>query len=220
MARLGGDGFGIVLSDLPDEAMAIRVAERIIEARTTLSVEGLRLDVSGSIGIAVYPRHSDDVETLMRRADVAMYAAKESGSGYEVYNPSLDRHSASRLTLIGQVRPAIDNHELVLWYQPKIRLSDERVAGVEALVRWMHPERGIVMPDDFIPMVERTVLLRPMTQYLLEQALRQSHAWERMGLSMEVAVNLSPEPARPAPARAGGERLSRWQYRPSDSRSN
>jgi diguanylate cyclase (GGDEF)-like protein len=216
MARLGGDEFGIVLSDLPDEAMAVRVAERIIEElERPLSVEGLQLDVSGSIGIAVYPRHSDDVETLMRRADVAMYAAKESGSGYEVYNPSLDRHSAARLTLIGQVRPAIDNHELVLWYQPKLRLSDERVAGVEALVRWMHPERGIVMPDDFIPMVERTVLLRPMTQYLLEQALRQSHAWERMGLSMEMAVNLSPRSLldQHLPEQVA-EELSRWQVPP------
>jgi diguanylate cyclase (GGDEF)-like protein len=216
MARLGGDEFGIVLPDLPSEAAAVRVAGRMMEElEKPFSVEGLQLDASGSIGIALYPAHSDDVETLLRGADVAMYAAKESGAGFEVYKRSLDRHSAARLTLIGQVRPAIDNHELVLWYQPMVRLSDERVVGAEALVRWMHPERGIVMPDQFIPMVERTVLLRPMTQYLIELALQQSHRWERMGLPLEVAVNLSTRSLldQHLPEQVA-EALSRWQVLP------
>lgn len=193
LARLGGDEFGILLPNLPDQATAVRIAERILEElEQPLSVEGLQLDVTGSIGIAVYPVHSPDVETLLRRADVAMYSAKESGAGYEVYHPSLDQHSPGRLTLISQVRPAMERREFVLYYQPKVSVRDGSVAGVEALIRWQHPTRGLVEPDEFIPMVERTVLLRPLTQYVIDEALRQAHLWSRQGLSIAVAVNLSP----------------------------
>ncbi len=192
LARLGGDEFGVVLPHLPDDQIAVRIAERLIEElEKPLSVEGLALDVSASIGIALYPQHSTDVETLLRRADVAMYAAKESGSGYEIYNPSFDQYNPSRLTLIAQVRPAIENDEFVLYYQPKLRLEDGSVAGVEALVRWQHPERGLVFPDDFIPLVEQTVLLRPLTQHLLQEALRQWHGWKHAGLDVKISVNLS-----------------------------
>ena len=192
MARLGGDEFGIVLPAVGDQTTATRIVERLLEElERPLTVDGLQLDVSGSIGIALYPTHSTDVEALMRRADVAMYAAKESGSGYEVFNPSLDRYSPSRLTLIGQVRPGLENHEFVLEYQPKIALPDRSVAGVEALVRWNHPERGLIVPDDFVPLIERTVLLKPFTTYVLNEALRQAHLWDRQGLPLEVAVNLS-----------------------------
>jgi EAL domain-containing protein (putative c-di-GMP-specific phosphodiesterase class I) len=121
-----------------------------------------------------------------------MYSAKESGAGFEVYSPSLDRHSPARLTLVSQVRKAIENQEFVLHYQPKVRLSDGRTTGVEALIRWEHPERGMIQPDEFIPLVERTVLLRPLTQYVLEEALHQWHVWSRRGLDVEIAVNLSP----------------------------
>jgi diguanylate cyclase (GGDEF)-like protein len=217
MSRLGGDEFGLVLPDLDDEASAIRVAERILEElERPIAVDSLQLDVSGSIGIALYPTHSLDVETLLRRADVAMYAAKESGSGYEVYTPSLDRNSPGRLTLITQVRPAIENHELALFYQPKMRLADEKVEGVEALIRWHHPERGLVLPDDFIPMVERTVLLKPLTVYVINEALRQSHQWERQGIPLDVAVNLSPrsllDPQLPDLV---AELLERWDVEPA-----
>jgi diguanylate cyclase (GGDEF)-like protein len=217
MARLGGDEFGLVLPDLEDETTAIRIAERILEElERPMTVETLQLDVSGSIGVALYPNHSQDVEALLRRADVAMYAAKESGSGYEVYTPSLDRNSPGRLTLIAQVRPAIENHEFELHYQPKVRVSDGKVEGVEALVRWRHPERGLVMPDDFIPMVERTVLLKPLTLYVINEGLRQSHHWERQGLPLEVAVNLSPrsllDPQLPDHV---ARLLGRWDVAPS-----
>jgi diguanylate cyclase (GGDEF)-like protein len=217
LARLGGDEFGLVLPDLEDESTAIRIAERILaELERPIAVDTLQLDVSGSIGIALFPTHSRDVETLLRRADVAMYAAKESGSGYEVYTPSLDRNSPGRLTLIAQVRPAIENHEFTLHYQPKVRLADGKVQGVEALVRWRHPERGLVMPDDFIPMVERTVLLKPLTLFVVNEALRQAHQWERQGLPLEVAVNLSPksllDPQLPDHV---AELLGRWDVSPS-----
>ncbi len=216
MARLGGDEFGVVLPELANERAAIRVAERLMEEmEQPVVVEGIALDVSASIGIATFPVHSDDVETLLRRADVAMYAAKESGGGYEVYSPSLDKHSPSRLTLIGQVRPAIDNEEFTLHYQPKARLSDGRVAGVEALIRWQHPDRGMVPPDEFIPLVERTVLLRPLTQYVLNEALRQWHTWSRAGIQLEVAVNLSPRSLMdPQLPDLVGQLLERWEVPP------
>ncbi|MEO8292613.1 MAG: EAL domain-containing protein [Actinomycetota bacterium] len=216
MARLGGDEFGVVLPRLSEDHVAIRVAERLMEEMEhPVVVEGIALDVSASIGIATYPVHSDDVETLLRRADVAMYAAKESGSGYEVYSPALDKNSPSRLTLIGQVRPAIDNDEFFLHYQPKARLSDGRVTGVEALIRWQHPERGLVPPDEFIPLVERTVLLRPLTQFVLNEALRQWHQWSHAGTQLEVAVNLSPRSLLdPQLPEVVGELLERWGVPP------
>jgi diguanylate cyclase (GGDEF)-like protein len=216
MARLGGDEFGVVLPSLSEDHVATRVAQRLIEElEHPVVVEGIALDVSASIGIAMFPAHSDDVETLLRRADVAMYAAKESGGGYEVYSPALDKNSPSRLTLIGQVRPAIDNDEFFLHYQPKARLSDGRVTGVEALIRWQHPDRGLVPPDEFIPLVERTVLLRPLTQFVLNEALRQWHQWSHAGMQLEVAVNLSPrsllDPQLPDVV---GQLLERWGVPP------
>jgi diguanylate cyclase (GGDEF)-like protein len=217
IARLGGDEFGVVLPDLPDEAMAVRVAERLLEQlEQPIAVEGLALDVSGSIGIAIYPRHSDDVETVLRRADVAMYSAKEAGSGFEMYSPSLDRHNPHRLTLVSQVRKGLEEQEFVLHYQPKIRLADGAMTGAEALIRWEHPERGLVPPDDFIPLVERTVLLRPLTQFVLEEALRQWHVWSRRGLDVEVAVNLSPRSLLDVQlASEVDELLRRWNVPPS-----
>jgi predicted signal transduction protein with EAL and GGDEF domain len=141
------------------------------ELEQPVAVEGLALDVSGSIGISMFPMHAEDAETLLRRADVAMYVAKENGGGYEVYQDSFDRHNPQRLTLIGQVRPALESGEFVMYYQPKVRLMDGRVAGAEALIRWEHPTLGLVPPDEFIPLVEKTVLLRPLTHYVAETVL-------------------------------------------------
>src|SRR6476620_3911426 len=193
MARLGGDEFGIVLPDLPSEDVALRIADRVLEElEQPVAVEGLALDVSGSIGIAMFPMHAEDAEALLRRADVAMYVAKENGGGYEVYQDSFDRHNPQRLTLIGQVRPALESGEFVMFYQPKVRLMDGRVAGAEALIRWEHPTLGLVPPDEFIPLVEKTVLLRPLTHYVAETVLRQWKAWADMGIRLPIAINVSP----------------------------
>jgi diguanylate cyclase (GGDEF)-like protein len=193
MARLGGDEFGVLLPDLPDEEVAVRIAERLMEElERPVPVEGLALDISGSIGIAIFPRQSRDAESLLRRADVAMYAAKETGGGYEVYEQAMDQHNPARLTLVSQVRPAIENGELVVYYQPKVRLSDGRLSGAEALVRWEHPEHGLVMPDTFVPLVERTVLLRPMTHFVIERVLNDWRGWADDGIRIPVAVNISP----------------------------
>jgi diguanylate cyclase (GGDEF)-like protein len=193
MARLGGDEFALLLPDLPSEEVAVRVGERLLEElEQPISVEGLALDVSGSLGIALYPLQADDAESLLRRADVAMYAAKEAGGGYELYHEDLDRHNPQRLTLIGQVRPAIENNEFVMFYQPKVRLLDGRVAGAEALIRWQHPTLGLVLPDEFIPLVEKTVLLRPLTSYIITSVLRQWREWADMGIRLPIAINISP----------------------------
>jgi len=193
MARLGGDEFGIVLPDLPSEEVALRIADRVLEElEQPVAVEGLALDVSGSVGISMFPMHAEDAETLLRRADVAMYVAKENGGGYEVYQDSFDRHNPQRLTLIGQVRPALESGEFVMYYQPKVRLMDGRVAGAEALIRWEHPTLGLVPPDEFIPLVEKTVLLRPLTHYVAETVLKQWKEWAGMGIRIPLAINVSP----------------------------
>ncbi|MEO8477232.1 MAG: EAL domain-containing protein [Actinomycetota bacterium] len=193
MARLGGDEFGILLPELPSDSVAITIAQRLLEElEHPVTVEGLALDVAGSLGIAIYPSQSQDAESLLRRADVAMYAAKEAGGGFEQYTPEMDAHSPSRLTLVTQVRPALERGEMTVYYQPKVRLSDGRVAGAEALIRWEHPERGLVPPDDFIPLVEKTVLLRPLTLYVISRVCENWRTWANAGMRIPVAINLSP----------------------------
>ena len=193
MARLGGDEFGIVLPELPSDDVAMRIADRLLEElETPVSVEGLALDVSGSVGIALFPSQANDAEALLRRADVAMYSAKENGGGYELYADDMDRHNPARLTLIGQVRPALEAGEFSMYYQPKVRLSDGRAAGAEGLIRWEHPSLGLLSPDEFIPLVEKTVLLRPLTHYVIERVLQQWREWADMGIRIPIAVNVSP----------------------------
>src|SRR5205814_4400183 len=145
------------------------------------------------IGTAIFPEDGSTVETVMRAADVAMCMASEYRSGYEFYDARRHehRHDAGRLALVGELRRAMDETELVLYYQPKVDLATGRAKGVEALARWHHPERGLLSPDEFIPLAERSNLLRPMTLYLLDTALKQCNAWRMRGLDVSVAVNLS-----------------------------
>ncbi len=193
MARLGGDEFGILLPEVPDEATAVTIAQRLIDGlHRPVPVDELDLDVSGSVGIALYPEHAQDADTLLRHADVAMYAAKEVGTGFELYDELIDRHKPELVRLVGQVRPAIDEGQFRMYFQPKVRLSDGRVAGAEALIRWHHPTIGRLAPADFIPMVEKTVLLQPLTRWALNDVLRTWHRWDDDGVRIPVAVNVSP----------------------------
>ena len=193
VARLGGDEFGVLLPDptVPDDVL--RVVARMQSAiEEPVTVQGLPLSLEGSIGIALFPDDGDDVETLLQRADVAMYQAKGENAGYAFYDEaSCATHDPGRLTLVGELRRALEQRELALYYQPKAVLADGDVHSVEALLRWHHPERGLVPPDDFIPLAQQTGLVKPLTLYVIDEALRQCRAWLDDGLRLSIAVNLS-----------------------------
>ena len=191
IARLGGDEFAIVLP-ATDAAGAIRAARTLLSALDApLLVNGHAFSIGGSIGIALTPEHGFDVTTLLRCADVAMYVAKRSQSGHAEYSPEVDQHSPRKLALMSELRQAIAEDGLLIHYQPKVSFSLGRMVGVEALVRWPHPEHGLITPVDFIPLAERTGLIGPLTRWVLERAVRQCRDWEQGGLIVNVAVNLS-----------------------------
>ena len=192
IARLGGDEFAVVLPGARSIEDVIAVAEKLQEVLgLPFPVEGVALDVEASIGVVLSGQHGDDAGTLMQRADVAMYVAKERNLGVFPYDPALDAHSPQRLALLGDLRRALGSDELFLQYQPKVSLSTGEVCGAEALVRWAHPSRGIVPPDDFIPLAENTGLIGPLTRRVLDLALAQARRWADQGRPLQVAVNLS-----------------------------
>jgi diguanylate cyclase (GGDEF)-like protein len=192
VARLGGDEFAILLPDIGTVDAATGVAKRTLAAlRTPFRVEGVDLDVDASIGVVLTGQHGRDSTTLLQRADVAMYVAKTEQIGVAAYDPTGDAHSPARLALLGELRRAIDHGELVLHYQPKVRISDGALVGAEALVRWQHPERGLILPDEFIPLAEHTSLVSPLMYLVLDAALAQVRAWADSGRRTPVSVNLS-----------------------------
>lgn len=191
VARLGGDEFGLLARIASVEDVG-RVVDKITGALDApVFIDGLPIMVEASIGVALAPQHAGDASGLLQRADVAMYHAKSAGSGHAVYDAELDPHSPERLALLGELRQAIDVGELVLHYQPKIELKTGQVVGAEALVRWHHPKRGMIPPDHFILIAERTGLIKPLTHWVLDTALRQCRVWRRDGGPTRVSVNLS-----------------------------
>jgi predicted signal transduction protein with EAL and GGDEF domain len=158
----------------------------------SFEVGGMRVHIDASVGIALFPQHARDAHGLLQRADVAMYEAKRARTGYEVYVPGRDRHSRQRLELVGQLRGAIEAGQLVLHYQPKAALSDGQVCGVEALVRWAHPERGLLPPAEFLPLVEQSGLTRTLTAFVVDRALEEIGHQRDGGVDLGVAVNLGP----------------------------
>jgi diguanylate cyclase (GGDEF)-like protein len=192
IARLGGDEFAILAPRIADRYVALGLASRVGEVlERPLTLDGLDLEVTGSIGVVISPDHGGEPGLLLQRADVAMYAAKAAHSGVELYTPDHDRYSSRRLALVGALRTALERRELTVHYQPKADLATGRILGVEALVRWRHPTHGFVPPDEFIPIAENTGLIRPLGLYVLETALHQARAWHDVGLELGVAVNLS-----------------------------
>jgi diguanylate cyclase (GGDEF)-like protein/PAS domain S-box-containing protein len=192
VARLGGDEFGVLISkprSTRDVAVVIEKVRAALEQPVT--VDGLALPAEGSIGIAMFPDHGHDVDTLLRHADVAMYSSKDEKSGYAFYDSSRNDSDPTRLTLVSELRRAIEERELVLYYQPKAALANGAVRSVEALLRWNHPTRGLVGPDDFIPLAQQTGLIKPLTLFVLDEALSQCRAWEEDGMSLAVAINVS-----------------------------
>ncbi|QJS09847.1 bifunctional diguanylate cyclase/phosphodiesterase [Streptomyces argyrophyllae] len=191
-ARLGGDEFAVLLPVADSTTSATRVARGLVtDLSSPLDLDGLTLVLEASAGVAVFPDHALDAEGLLRRADVAMYQAKRDRTGVEVYESKRDSNTPDRLGLLGDLRRALDAHEVQLHYQPKVRF-DGQVAGLEALVRWVHPERGKVPPDEFIAIAESSGLMPHLTEYVLETALGQVARWRAQGLRVPVAVNVSP----------------------------
>jgi diguanylate cyclase (GGDEF)-like protein len=193
IARLGGDEFAVLLSGIGSTAEALAVGEELVRAvDRPVTIGQLNLTTRVSIGIACGPEHGDAVQTLIQRADVAMYAAKQTRSGARVYMPHDDKNSARRLALVADLTEAIRHRELTVSFQPKLDPGSGLVTGAEALARWHHREQGFIPPDVFIPLAEHSGLIRPLTLHVLEVALRRCAAWRRAGHDLHVAVNLSP----------------------------
>jgi diguanylate cyclase (GGDEF)-like protein len=192
IARLGGDEFAMLVPNLEDPRAALDLAERVKLALVEpFRHDGLSHEIEGSIGIALHPAHGSDFETLLQRADVAMYVAKERGTGVQVYSTEIDRHSTVRLGMLAELRTALEQNHLELHYQPKADLRTGDVVGVEALLRWRHAERGLIPPDDFLPLAEQTGLMRLVTKFVLDEALKQLSIWWHMGIRVHAAVNVS-----------------------------
>ena len=192
LSRLGGDEFAVVLAP-GDEANASATGLRLRSSlERSFGVGGIRVHIDASIGIALYPEHSKDALGLLQRADVAMYEAKRTRTGHEVYLPARDHHSRRRLELLGELRDGLSEGQLILHYQPKAEISTGAVRGVEALVRWVHPRRGLLMPADFLPLADHSGLGRSLTAFVLDRALEEIGQHRRDGLDLSVAVNLGP----------------------------
>jgi diguanylate cyclase (GGDEF)-like protein len=191
LARLGGDEFGVLLPH-SSRSEAIAVAEQVLAAlEEPIVVAEIPLAIDAGIGIALAPVDGSDAETLLRHADIAMYSAKGMHAGYALYDPSIDTLTADRLSLVAELRQALADGQLGVVYQPQASLATAEITGVEALVRWYHPTRGLVAPHEFVPIAERTGLIRALTRHILTTAVRQCRSWVDAGLELSVAVNLS-----------------------------
>jgi diguanylate cyclase (GGDEF)-like protein len=192
VARLGGDEYGILLAAPQDEQEVLgvaRTAQRCLEAPVLL--EDVAVNIELSVGVALAPEHAERLQQLLRYADVALGRAKSNRGRIEVYRAEHDHFSTAKLKLLGQVRGALERGEFVLHYQPQVDLDSGRVAGVEALLRWEHPEQGLLAPLHFISLVEQTALVGPVTLHVIDRALEQMGRWRSLGLSVPMSVNLS-----------------------------
>jgi diguanylate cyclase (GGDEF)-like protein len=192
VARFGGDEFAVLIPRIEDAGQAAEVAHRIAEAmQEPFLLGGVAIQVDMSIGIALSPPDGEDADTLIQRADIAMYEAKRGSAGHAFYTAERDPYSARRLAMVAELRAAIDDRALEVHYQPKVDLETREVTGVEALVRWSHPELGAIAPNEFVPLAEQTGLIKPLTVAVLEAALMQAARWRDDGMPLPVSVNLS-----------------------------
>jgi diguanylate cyclase (GGDEF)-like protein/PAS domain S-box-containing protein len=218
LARLGGDEFGVLPGGGTDIAGAATVVWKIQQAlEAPFAVDGHVIAVKASIGITLVPAHGDNVDDLLRRADLAMYDAKRTGSGYAMFAAEQEETPARRLALLGELRQCIQNDELVLHYQPKIDLTTQEIVGVEALTRWNHPSGSLYMPADFMAEVERSELMLPVTEWVINEALRQLRIWRDDGYDLTMAVNLGARCLAEGTAlfKTVDELTSRWGIPPA-----
>jgi diguanylate cyclase (GGDEF)-like protein len=192
VARLGVDDFAFLLRPGSDEREAVRAAEDGIQfLREPFTLSEQPVFLSASIGIAVFPTHGSSAEELLRHAEAAMFAAKRTQTRYAVYGAAFDVHSHRRIALLRDLRRALETNQLTLYYQPQVDFRTGRLVGAEALLRWAHPERGMVPPLEFIPVAEETGLIHQLTPWVLKHALQQHRAWQRSGLELRMSVNVS-----------------------------
>ncbi|MYM38780.1 EAL domain-containing protein [Duganella qianjiadongensis] len=195
LARLGGDEFVVLLSDIatPEECMLI--LDRVLQAITRpVQVEGEAISVTASIGVSLYPTDNSDADALLRHADQAMYLAKEAGKNrYHLFDPEADRQVQEHRRFLDSIQQALENNELVLYYQPKVHLRSGQLVGVEALIRWQHPERGLLPPAQFLPAVDGSPLEQPVGVWVLRTALAQGASWAREGRATSISVNISAD---------------------------
>ena len=191
VARLGGDEFCFVLEQVSLD-QACNICKRLLEVvDQPFVIEGHGVSIGGSVGIAMYPPHGEEAQVLIQHADVAMYEAKRQGQGYAVYVAEQDQYSLNRLRVVASLRDPALFDQLAIYYQPKISLKEGRVCGLEALLRWQHPTLGEITPENFIPVAERAGMMRKITLWVLENVITQMEAWQKSGLLLQVAVNLS-----------------------------
>lgn len=215
VARMGGDEFAILLPAVSDKH-ATMAARMLLQAlRAPFRIEEQSLDIGASIGVALYPDHGVDANILIQRADVAMYSAKHANSGHALYDSKLDQHNPTRLTLLGELRHAVEQEQFVLYYQPKVNLKTFQVTGVEALVRWNHPREELLLPDTFIPLLEQTGMIRSLTPWVLNESLRQGQMLQDKGVPITISMNLSVRDLQdPYLADAFAEQLAALQISP------
>ncbi len=192
IAKIDGNVFSILITDPTGESEAEMLAEHIQKVlETALVVERLSFAAHTNVGIVHFPEHGEDVDTLVQKAGVALYIASKAKNGYAVYEPSFDQHSPRRLTLMSELRHAIQRNELELFYQPKVSLKTNEIYGAEALVRWHHPRHGFISPDEFIPLAERTRMIKDLSVWILKEAFQHCANWRQQGKELIISVNLS-----------------------------
>ena len=192
VARIGGDEFAVLVDGAIDVDEAEALAEVLLaELRRPLEVGGVPVAVDASVGLALYPTHGEDTTTLLSHADAAMYRAKMAKRGLFTYDHASDRFGPTRMSLLGDLREALKRDELFVVYQPKIDLASGALSGVEALVRWNHPQRGVLFPDHFMPAAEQTELMDEVTDHVLRLAVAQAASWRDRDIDLPVAVNTS-----------------------------
>jgi diguanylate cyclase (GGDEF)-like protein len=192
VARIDSNIFGILINNFIDLTECEQLARYIQTAmEQPFIVERLQVAVHSNIGIVYFPGHGEDVDTLIQRAGVALHIAQSSNTGYAFYESAFDKHSPRRLTLMSELRQAIDRNELDLFYQAKVSIGTGEIYGAEALVRWNHPVHGFISPDEFVPMAERTRMIKPLTHWVIRRAFRNCADWHKSGLPLTISVNLS-----------------------------
>ena len=190
-ARIGGDEFGIVYHNVP-ELHPEKKAQCIVDLfEAPFPIEGLTLSVEASVGMAVYPKDGDNADILMQRADIALYSCKNQPKSFAPYSAEFDKHSLQRLSLMSELKDALAQGQLQLYYQPKLSLLEGKIETAECLIRWFHPQHGFMPPDDFIPLAEQTGSIRQVTEWAIEQALQQHTQWRELGHCIAMAVNIS-----------------------------